>query len=199
MIAAVVLAAGKSARMGKPKQTLLVEGEPMLQRVLRTLRESKVDSVVVVLGAGAGEIRGQMSFEGEKVVVNRSYDLGMGESLKRGLGAVGRNAEAALVVLADQPFVSSATIDRLVDAYHGSKAPVVAPVYHGLRGNPVLFDRRLFPRIMDVRGDVGAKSVVEEHRDEMLEVEVDDRGVVVDLDTPSDYSKATAQRKARRW
>jgi len=198
LIVAVVLAAGTSSRMGKPKQTLVLEGEPMLERVLRTLRQTKVDVTVVVLGAGAEEVRKKVRWGDEKLVVNHDYSNGMSESLKIGLKSVQEVADAALIVLADQPFVSSGTVDRVIDAYLKTKAAVVAPSYKGTRGNPVLFDKRLFPRIMGIKGDVGAKSVVEENRKDMLVVEVDDEGILQDIDTPADYERGSSKSKSRR-
>ncbi len=194
MIAAVVLAAGLSTRMGRPKQTLLLEGEPMLERVLGNVRGSHVDRIVVVLGAGREEIERKVKFRDETVVVNAGYRLGMSGSLRKGIAAAGPEAEAVLVVLGDQPYVSRATIDKLVDAYKTSKAKVVAPLYQGRRGNPVLFDRSLFPQILRVRGDRGAKSVVERNADDLLEVEVGDEGVLVDIDTPEDIGRRKEPR-----
>lgn len=186
LIAAVVLAAGGSVRMGAPKQTLRFRGVPMLQVVVETLRRSKVDRVVVVLGAHEPEVRKDVSFDEELVVENPDYSSGMSSSIRAGLAAV-PDADAALVVLADQPFLAPQTIDILVEAYRVSRSPVVLPVFRGRRGNPVLFDRSLFPEISRLRGDVGAKAVVRAHQADLLEVPVDDAGVVEDIDTPEDY------------
>jgi molybdenum cofactor cytidylyltransferase len=198
MIAALVLAAGTSKRMGKPKLTLRLNGESMLDRVLDTLHRSKVDRVVVVLGADRDEVTRKVKFHGEKVLYNSRYKGGMSGSLKLGLKSIQQDADAAMVVLGDQPFVSTATIDKLVDAYKASRALVVAPLYRGFRGNPILFDKSLFPQIMTISGDRGAKMVVEAHRDKLVEVEVEDKGVVFDIDTPSDYEKATKPARISR-
>ena len=198
MIAALVLAAGTSTRMGRPKPTLPLEGGLMLEKVLGTLRRSKIDRVVVVLGADKEEVKRKVKFQGETVLFNRRYKLGMGGSLKVGLKAVEQTADAVLVALGDQPFVSPATIDRLVDAYVASRALVIAPLYRGFRGNPILFDKSLFPQIMRISGDRGAKSVVEANRGKLMEVEVEDRGVVFDVDTPTDYEEATRNAPVRR-
>jgi len=198
LIAAVVLAAGSSSRMGKPKQTLQLEGWSMLERVLQTLSQTKVDRVVVVLGAHSSAVRGGVKFGREKVVLNPRFKEGMSGSLRIGLAEV-EEADAAIIVLGDQPFVSPGTIDRIIDAYVSSKSPVVVPVYRGRRGNPVLFDRSLFPQIRRIRGDVGAKSVVAGNEDKLLQVDVNDEGILVDIDTPSDYSNAvSAEVQARK-
>jgi len=183
--------------MGRPKLTLQVEGVPMLQRVLTTLGRSKVDRVVVVLGSNAAEVKRSVKFIREVIVVNRHYADGMSSSLKLGLGEVSKEADAAIIVLGDQPFVSAKTIDRLVDAYKASGARVVVPVYRGARGNPVLFDRRMFGEITGIQGDVGAKSVVAGSGENVLEVAVEDDGVLVDIDTPSDYEREAARGTRR--
>jgi molybdenum cofactor cytidylyltransferase len=176
--------------MKSPKLLLPLGGKPMLERVLRTFRRSRVDSVVVVLGAEERRARSEVEFKGERVVVNRRYSRGMSGSLKTGLRAVEGKADAVVVALGDQPFLSSGTVDRLVGAYARSGASIVLPVYRGKRGNPVLFDRRLFPELMRIEGDVGAKSVVQKHGSEVMEVVVEDRGVLLDVDTPREYDAA---------
>jgi molybdenum cofactor cytidylyltransferase len=195
LIAAIVLAAGVSSRMGRAKQTLLLSGKPMLEMVLDAYRRAGVDMIVVVLGAHAAQIRKMVNLNKETVVLNRLFRNGMSGSLRLGLRAAEKDADAVIVALGDQPFLSPATIRSMIEAHSGSKAPVVVPVYHGVRGNPVLFDRSVFPELMRIRGDKGAKSVVERHRGSLREVPVEDRGVLVDIDTPSDYSKATAPQK----
>ena len=159
----------------------------MLERVLKTFRQTKVDGVVVGLGAYEQEVRNMVRFEKEKVVINSEYEKGMSGSLKFGLAATSHDTDAVIVALADQPFLKAATVNTLIEKHLNSKASIVVPVYHGRRGNPVLFDRSLFPEIMKIRGDVGAKSVVERNKDVVLEVTVTDEGVLVDLDTPQDY------------
>jgi molybdenum cofactor cytidylyltransferase len=159
----------------------------MLEGVLKVLRQTKVDRVVVVLGGSEREVLKTVRFQKEEVVFNPGYASGMSSSLRAGLAALSDNADAVIVVLADQPFVKAETIDRLIDAYRDSKALVVVPVYRTTRGNPVLLRRALFPRIMAIEGDVGARTVVEENKDAVLEVAVGDEGVVMDLDTPADY------------
>jgi len=197
LIAAIVLAAGVSSRMGKPKQTLSLNGVPMLQKVLEIFRRSNVGRVVVVLGANAGEVKKNVKFAYESVVVNPRFAEGMSSSLKLGLKHVASGSDAIIVALGDQPFVLPRTIDSLVEAYERTGAQVVLPTYQGTRGNPVLFDRSVFPQIAGIRGDAGAKSVVQKNAAEVLEVEVPDRGVLVDIDTFSDL-KRELQVKRRR-
>lgn len=194
MIAAVVLAAGVSSRMGRPKQTLAIGGVPMLERVLRTLRSSKVGRIVVVLGAHSEEVRKSVEFADEVVVENPKFAEGMSESLRLGIRNVGE-AEAAIIALGDQPFVLPGTVDKIVEAYERTGATIVVPTYLGTRGNPVLFDRSFFPQIEKIRGDIGAKSVVQRNAANVLEVEVDDNGVLVDMDTTSDIERLKSEKR----
>jgi len=197
LIAAIILAAGASSRMGWPKQTLLLEGVPMLERVLETFRRSKTGKVVVVLGANAREVTRRVKFTQEVVVVNRRFAAGISSSLKLGLEEVQDEAQAAIIALGDQPFVLSSTVDKMIDAYEESGARIVVPRFLGTRGNPVLFDRSLFPQIERISGDVGAKSVVQKNEADVLEVEVADKGVLVDIDTPSDLGRESEARRKR--
>ena len=199
MISAVVLAAGRSTRMGRNKLILPLDGKPVLQRVLDALRDSKVDEIVVVLGAGADEVRSKVALEGTKVVTNGRYADGMSTSIKAGLAGVHRSTSAAIIVLGDQPFLSASLVDGLVDAFQAEGAPVVVPVHLGKRGNPVLFARRVFPEIMKISGDHGAKPVVRAHGGDVLEVDVKDGRGAVDVDTPADYEQASLlSRQVRR-
>lgn len=198
MISAIVLAAGLSTRMGRPKLLLHVKGKPILQNVLEALSHAGVDEVVVVLGAEAVEIRKRVRFARERVVVNSAYAEGMSSSLKLGLMEVSSDSEAAVIVLGDQPFLSPSTVDKVVEAYRASGAPIVVPTQGGVRGNPVLFAKSLFPEVMRISGDAGGKSVVGRHRGRVLEVPVEDAGVLFDIDTPSDYDRASSGAPTRR-
>ena len=189
LISAVVLAAGLSTRMGRQKLVLRVSGSPILEKVLEVLRQSVVDEVVVVLGSDASVVRREVRFRNERIVVNPNYAEGMSSSLRVGLASLSPEADAALVTLGDQPYVSPSTIDRIVEGYLKETPPVVVPVYNGVRGNPVLFARSAFPEVMKVRGDVGAKSVVRSFGERVLEILVEDEGVILDIDAPADYQR----------
>jgi molybdenum cofactor cytidylyltransferase len=184
--------------MGRPKQTLAVGGVPMLERVLETFRRSRAGRIVVVLGANYSEVRKHVKFVNEVIVVNEGFSEGMSSSIRLGLESAGE-AEAAIIALGDQPFVLPATVDRMIAAYVKSRALIVIPTYRGARGNPVLFDRSVFPQIERIRGDVGAKSVVQRNAPRVLEVDVPDRGVLIDIDILSDLEgeSKVRQRKTR--
>ena len=183
--------------MGRPKQIIPLSGVPMLEKVLMTLRKSNVERVIVVLGANAAEVKKRVRFAEELVVINPRYAEGMSSSLKLGLRRAGSEADAVIIALGDQPFVRPPTIDKLVATYEKTRARIVIPTFRGARGNPVLFDKSVFPQIAGIRGDTGAKSVVRRNAADVLEVEVPDRGVLVDIDTPSDLGRRTAVRRKK--
>lgn len=185
-----------SRRMGAPKQLLRLGGKTLLERTLENVGASQAGEVVLVLGAGAEEIQKQISTPGLKVVINPYYQQGMGSSLRTGLSAVSPKAQAALVVLADQPFVSPATLDALI-AYHRAASPQIAiPLYRGFRGNPVLLDRSVFPELMTLSGDVGCRAIFGSHTEGIHKVPVDDIGVLLDIDTAEDLREFGAEDAA---
>jgi len=188
-VSAVILAAGMSKRMGAPKQLLPINGKPLLQNVLENLRQSRAAEIIVVLGASAGEIQQQIDFGGARVVINEQFELGMGTSLRPGLAAVDARSSAALIVLADQPFVSAQTFDRLIEQYEQHHPQIAIPIYKGFRGNPILLDRSVFPEVMALSGDVGCRAIFGSHIENILKVSVEDIGILLDIDTQEDLEK----------
>ncbi|MFZ5632483.1 MAG: nucleotidyltransferase family protein [Bacillota bacterium] len=188
MIGAVVLAAGVSSRLGVPKQLLVYRGRPMLAVVVENLLKSPVDQVVVVLGHRADEVAVVLAGYRVEVVVNGAYSAGQATSLKAGLAALGGSVRAALFALGDQPLVKPQTIRLLVEQYKTSGG-IVAPFFRGVRGNPVIFDRRFWPEINSLEGDVGAREVIQKHPERLHRVDVADRGVLIDIDTWEDYRR----------
>ena len=131
----------------------------------------------------------QIALEGVKVVVNEQYREGMGSSLRTGLAALAPDIKAALIVLADQPFVRPATLDRLIDRYVESGAQIVIPTYRGFRGNPVLLDRSVFAEVMALTGDVGCRAIFGSHTEGIVKVPVDDVGILLDIDSNDDFER----------
>jgi molybdenum cofactor cytidylyltransferase len=181
-----------SSRMGMPKQLLPVgpgSEETLLGREIENVRRSLVAEIVVVLGHAADEVRRRVPLAGVRVVMNEEYREGMGSSLRVGLGAVDVQAEAALIVLADQPFIRPATIDRLIEQYGSQRPQIAIPVYRGFRGNPVLLDRSVFPEVMQLHGDIGCRAIFGSHLENILKVPVEDAGILADIDSASDIEK----------
>jgi len=191
-VGAIVLAAGRSTRMGEAKQLLRLGDSSVLGKTLESVRAAGVDDVILVLGSSAQTIRQQLPISGIgglKVVVNQDYEQGMASSLREGLSALDPQTDAALIVLADQPFVRPETLDRIIDRYRGSNAQIVIPLYKGFRGNPVLLDRSVFPEVMALDGDVGCRAIFGTHLEGIVKVEVDDVGILLDIDNKDDYER----------
>ena len=185
--AAVILAAGSSTRMGTAKQLLRLDDRPLLQHALDNVRASAVAEIILVLGAAAEAIQRETDTQNVRVVINQNYRQGMGSSLKAGLSAVDPQAKAALIVLADQPFVRPATLDQLMTEHHRSKAQIVIPTHRGFRGNPVLLDRSVFAEVMALEGEMGCRAIFGNHLEGIVKVPVDDAGILLDIDRKSDF------------
>lgn len=197
MIPALILAAGRSSRMGRAKASLPLEGdETFLTRIVRTFLDAGVDDVVVVVGHEADDIVGTFAASGlpARFVVNREYDRGQLSSLVAGLGVVNRPGVAAvLMTLVDVPLVSAATVRAVVDAYRRTHAPIVRPTSGTRHGHPLLIDRSLFAELRAADPATGAKPIVRAHASAAGDIAVDDEGAFLDIDTEDDYRRAMAR------
>lgn len=194
MIAAIVLSAGESSRMGRPKALLSLEGASFIERIVSVFNVSKVGKIVVVLGHHAKEIRPRIQQLPIDIVVNKDYARGQLSSLIVALqsleaGISKEEVDGVFVHLVDHPYLNRSLIDDMIEKFYVSKKLIVVPRYRGQRGHPVLIGSRLFPELFSAPLDQGAKGVVRTHRDETLEIETEDRGVVIDIDTPEEYRK----------
>ena len=188
-IAAIVLAAGGSARMGQSKQLLPINGQPMVRRVTATVCAANLAQVVVVTGAQAEAVREALAGLPAEIVVNEAWAEGLSRSLRLGLRALRPEIQAALMVLADQPALTPELLNALAKRYRATGAAIVLPVYQGRRGNPVLFDRALFADLLAVEGDQGGRAILTRYASSIERVEVDDPSVLLDIDTRADYDK----------
>jgi molybdenum cofactor cytidylyltransferase len=190
MIAAVVLAAGESSRMGTDKALLGYNHSTFLETILNTVAQAAIERVAVVLGHHAEEIRRSLDLRGAEVVINPNYRLGQTSSLQMGLQAL-ENPEpkAILLCLVDHPAVSAQTVRRLCDAFIESRAPVVIPTHQGRRGHPVVIGHRLFDELKALASDAGANTVVRKYVETTQFVEVNDPGILFDIDDPESYRR----------
>ena len=164
----------------------------MLAHTLENVRSAGPGEIVLVLGASAEAIRRQLPrplVEGLKIVVNHAYGQGMASSLREGLSAVDLQNDAALIILGDQPFLQPQTLRQIIDAYKATRAQIVIPSYQGTRGNPVLLDRSLFSEAMALQGDTGCRAIFSNHLEAILKVEVEDPGILLDIDSQDDYER----------
>lgn len=189
MTGAIVLAAGSSSRMGRPKALLPLEGTTFLGHVLATLRAAGVSTVRVVLGHHADEIRRRAALRADLVVINPTPEAGMLSSVRHGVRALPEEVDAFLLWPVDHPTVLPDTVRRLVAAFRESGAPIVLPVHSGRRGHPVLFAARLKDELLRAPDAVGARAVVVAHDEGLRAVEVHDPGVLADVDTPEAYAR----------
>lgn len=190
MIAALILAAGESSRMGTDKARLGYKNSTFLETILNTLAEAGIERVAVVLGHHAEEIRRSVKLGGVEVVINPDYRLGQTSSLQTGLKALeSPELEAIVLCLVDHPAISARTLRLLVDAFGQSRAPVVIPTHQGQRGHPVVIGRPLFDELKSLGRDAGANTVVRKHREATQFVEVNDPGILLDIDDPESYQR----------
>lgn len=188
-ISALLLAAGESKRMGRPKLLLPLGGRTIIEQAVDNLLGSRVDEVVVVVGYRAQELGEKIARKPVKIVRNRRYRQGMSTSLIAGLNGIDRRAQAIMIALADQPFVESSLIDELLEEFKKQDKGILIPVCQGQRGHPVILSLKYKERLLALRGDVGARPLIEENPDDLLEVPVESNSVNMDLNTPEDYTK----------
>jgi molybdenum cofactor cytidylyltransferase len=187
MINAIILAAGESRRMGKPKPLLRFEDKTFLEQIISVLRRSLVDWVTVVLGAGEETIQKSIDLSGIDVVINKNYRKGQLSSLIAGLEKIPPETEAILVCLVDNPFITTTIVNRIVGTFRQTRSPIVVPVFNNKRGHPALFAKSLFKELVDAPHQQGARSVVYSNEDKVVEVETSESAVLVHIDTPEDY------------
>jgi molybdenum cofactor cytidylyltransferase len=194
VIAAIVLAAGTSSRMGRQKLLLpLADGRPLVRVAVEQVVAAGVGDAVVVLGRDAEAVARALATLPIRTVVNPRYAEGQSTSLRTGLDALRPGTEAAVIALGDQPLPDPAVIRRLVAVFRTSGRPIVVPVYREGRGNPVLFAATLFDELRAVTGDQGGRGVIAGDPSRVAEVPVD-TPMPADIDTPEDYQAA---RRAR--
>jgi molybdenum cofactor cytidylyltransferase len=195
MIAGLILAAGESSRMGTPKATLTYRGRTFLEGIVQTLQEGGLERIVVVLGHQAEDIQRQIRIEAAQVVINPDYRSGQTSSLQVGLRSlIADDLEAVLLCLVDHPAVAAETVRRIGATFRQCGAPVVIPTCQGRRGHPVLIGRQVFGELLGLACDAGADSVVRRYRPATQFVEVEDEGIVMDVDDPESYRRLTGKQ-----
>ena len=194
MIAAVVLAAGESSRIGRDKALLPFRQSSFLEQIVSTLKKVPVEKIVVVLGHHADEIRSSIDLPKAEVVVNSQFREGQTSSLLAGLEALDSDKiEGILLCLVDNPLISAEVVRRLGEEFRFRRPLLVIPTYQGERGHPVIFSRALFDEFRSLAPGEGANLVARRHREETWFVEVNDQSILNDVDTPADYEKLTSE------
>lgn len=193
-IAALILAAGSSSRMGQPKQLLDWHGQPLVRVAAQNALASQADAVYAVIGAAGEQVAAALAGLPVTIVKNQAYASGQASSLRVGIAALPGDVSAALVLLGDQPFVSPEIIDTLVAAWRETRSAIVAPSYNGQRGNPVLFSRAVFPELLGVQGDQGARAILQADPARIQLVAFADTRPLEDIDSPEDYQRMNKEQ-----
>ena len=175
--------------MGRPKALLPIEGETFIGRIVGSLKRTQVGKILVVLGHNAGPLAAAIGALPVEILINPNYQLGQLSSLQVAVRNLlpDPDCDGMLVHLVDHPYIDASLVDRMIRQFYESKKDIVVPRCRGKRGHPVLFSRRLFGELLDAPMDQGAKAVVNAHGDATLEMETDEEGITVDIDTPELY------------
>jgi molybdenum cofactor cytidylyltransferase len=190
-ISAVLLGAGKSKRMGVNKLLLPWGRKTVLEHCFETLRQSKVQEVVIVLSIRNKELVNLFEGPKVKVVLNPYSRRGMSTSICRGLEAIHPSSNGILIALGDQPFLKTRAINALIRAFDEGKGGIVIPSFQGRHGHPVIFHRRYKRELLNLKGDVGGRSIIERYPEDVRVVQLKSEGVVKDIDTWQDYKRGS--------
>lgn len=191
-LAAIILAAGMSRRMGQPKSLLPLGNKPLVHHVIQTIRAgSSIAPIIIITGHRADEVAGSVECSIARFVHNPHHETAaMLSSIQLGLGALPAHTQAALIALGDQPLISRQTIASLIAEWMNKKPLAVLPAYDSHRGHPVLLDRRAFSQVIALTPDQTLKDFLNRHADEVVEITVPDPMIRFDVDTPEDYERA---------
>jgi molybdenum cofactor cytidylyltransferase len=194
-VAGLILAAGKSERMGSPKPLLQIRGKSFLEHIVAQAQRSNLSELRIVLGHQADKVLRTLPQLQSEVIINPDYDQGQLSSLIKGLQAVEKSSvEGVMLFLVDHPFVTCELINSLLQQFSRQPLPIVIPTFHRRRGHPMIFGRQLFSELVKAPLDQGAAVVVRSHQPEILHVEIEDEGILIDIDTPKAYQEYVVER-----
>jgi molybdenum cofactor cytidylyltransferase len=189
MIAGIILAGGQGRRMGGSKPLLVHENATLLERVVQNFRAASLDPLIVVLGFEARRVIQRLPLGGLKIVINPQPSLGLSSSIQRGLAHISPRCNGVMLALGDMPLVTTETINLLVDAFKKGKKGIVVPVHDKQMGHPVIFALKYLDELLALRGDKGAKEILEGNPKDIREVKIESDEVLIDVDTHEDWEK----------
>lgn len=190
MLAAAILAAGESRRMGSPKALVPFRGVNFVEHLVNATHHPRVGVTRVILGAGAEDIRAKLKVDPEMVVVNPDWELGQLSSIHAAIRSLPEGTEGMILAPVDHPLVSANLVSQLIKKFDESGRRIVLPTFHGRRGHPVIFRAALYDELLNASPDVGARQVVWAHEQELGEVPTEEEGVVLNLNDPETLKKA---------
>lgn len=188
-ICGLILAAGGSSRLGRPKQLVRVQEKPLLELAIENAVKARLQQVYVVLGARYDQIAPSARHLPVSIIRNEQWQEGIGSSISTGINAISRvgSCDAVLIMLCDQLHVHPQHLLRLIDAYRRKKASIIATTYGGQTGVPALFDQAFFPELEQLSGDTGAKKILHQHAGRLHSIRFEQ--ALIDIDTPEDLHK----------
>jgi molybdenum cofactor cytidylyltransferase len=193
--AGIILAAGASTRLGQPKQLLRLKDKYLIEWVLDAALNSRLGKIVLVLGYSHQKIRQALGKKLQHsrlyIKVNPQYREGQSHSLRTGLSEVKDDFAAVIFLLGDQPMLNSATINTLLEKFWSTEKDICVPTYRGKRKNPTVFGRRFYRHLMHIKGDMGARQLIDANPDQVQPVEMQDPLCFFDVDTPKDFKQLT--------
>ncbi len=193
MISAIILAAGMSNRMGRPKQLLKVGSSTLIQIITENVLLSNVDELLVVTGHQQKKVSAAIKDLPVRVVFNQRYKDGQGTSLALGVKSISESATAFMVFMVDQPMISASLINMIIGEFQNRDCVALRPVYNGLPGHPVIFSSSLREELINLSGDEGARQVLKKLADRVEYIEATDEAVIFDIDTPKDFTDYVAK------
>lgn len=193
--AVIIIAAGESKRLGTPKQLLPYQGETLLNRLIANLKQATNFPVFLILGASSEKIIQEIGATDFSITINENWREGMASSIRLGIQVAQKNIpdlEGILMVVCDQPFIAAHNIQALIQLQQHTCLPIAACYYANTLGTPALFHKSIFPDLLELRGDVGAKNIILQRGAEVAKLHFEEG--LVDIDTPDDYQQLLASK-----
>jgi molybdenum cofactor cytidylyltransferase len=188
--AVLIVAAGQSKRLGIPKQLLSFEGETLINRLIGLIKKSTPFPITLVLGANAKAIEDQLKETELSILHNNDWEEGMASSIRVGVKQIMTNdpgIDGIMILVCDQPFVTEKHIESLIETHRTSGLPLAACYYAGVIGTPALFHQSIFPELLELKGDIGAKSIIKKRESEVAKLQFEQGAI--DIDTMEDYQQ----------